>query len=344
MLVFGSIVLGLSIAAAAVPTAPSVGTLTFGEPFPAETYANLNPDGGDARIDLGEVVGKKPVVLVYVIPTNGRSENTFSQIADMVDEQGADAVALFAVTAVSTGFDTTPIRERIQELGWTRPVLMDEDFKLGRALNVQTVPSITVIDKGGILRLANAGSLKQDLEYKMTVRDGLARLAKSGTIGTYGSLPRYDPAQELVGQQAPDFMAPACDGIVRKLSTMLDPRKVNVLVYWSVECSHCRKSLPQINDWYKRNGSNVNLLTAAKCDNDAMKVRTKEFTKLHGFAFPTVLDEGSEIFEMYKITATPTMFVVAPDGTIESLLSVNRDFGPQVEAKVRELLPDEKGG
>jgi thiol-disulfide isomerase/thioredoxin len=178
----------------------------------------------------------------------------------------------------------------------------------------------------------------------MTVADAFSRLAKTGSVGTYGSLPRYDPAVELVGSEAPDFIAPGTDGVVRKWSTLVDPRKVNVLVYWSVECPHCRKTLPEISAWVAENGGGVNVISVAKAESEAVKIRTREFTNMHGLGFPTLLDVDDKIFDAYRITATPTLFVVTPDGVVESLLSPNGDFGEQVSAKTKDLLPAKSGG
>jgi len=341
VLVLALVAVGVAAMAAEGQKVPRVAQAAFGEPFPPSSHANLNPGVGGARVDLGAVLGKKPVVLFYFIPSHARSEAMLDRTVEMLKSTAGDAVALYAVTAVAAGQDPAPITERIRSLGLTVPVLMDENFQLGQRLAVQVVPSITMIDASGRLRLANAASLEQDLEYKMKVKDGLVRLAKSGTVGTYGSLPRYDPAVELVGKKAPDFVAPGTDGIVRKWSTLLDPRKLNVLIYWSVECPHCRKSLPEINDWVRANGDGINVVSAAKVENEAMKVRTKEFVKLHGFTFPTVLDVDSAIFDAYQVTATPTVFVVLPDGTVEALLSAHADFGSQIEAK-KHLLATAK--
>ena len=175
----------LLIAAAVVTAALPAGAQTparvapaaFGEPFPAASYGNLNPGGGDPTIDLATVLGKKPVVLYYFIPNNHRSEEIFAEVQDLVANAGADRIALYGVTALKSGQDPKPTTTRIQELGITVPVLMDADFKLGQVLNVQSVPSITMIDAEGRLRLTNASSPKQDLEYKMTVADAFTRLA-----------------------------------------------------------------------------------------------------------------------------------------------------------------------
>jgi peroxiredoxin len=332
-----------AVAPAVAQGAPRVEPATFGELFPAATYGNLNPGVGAARIDLADVLGKKPVVLYYFIPKNLRSEEMFAEVQDLVEQAGQGKVALYGVTALKSGQDPAPSTERIQELGISVPVLMDADFRLGQILQVQSVPSITMIDAEGHLRLTNAASPKQDLEYKMNVADGLRRLATTGSIGTYGALPRYDPAVELVGSAAPDFVAPGTDGVVRKWSTLVDPRKLNVLIYWSVECPHCRKTLPEINAWVVKNGDGINIVSVAKAESEAVKIRTREFTNLYQMAFPTLLDVDSKIFDAYQVSATPTLFVVTPDGVVESLLSANGDFGEQMTAKVKDLLPVKSG-
>lgn len=325
---------------AAAPQTPSVAPVEFGEPFPAAKLGNANAVAGSpAQVDLANDLGKRAVVLFYWIPKHERSERQLLDAQKRLTGREAK-VALYGVVAVGPGLTPETVALRAKEVGIRVPVLADEGFRLGQRLGVQTVPSINVIDRSGRLRLANGGSLVQTVEYKMTVADALERVSTTGELGTYGSLPRYEPAVELVGRPAPDFSAPSVtDGIVYRWSKLVDPAKVNVLVFWSIDCPHCRKTLPEIGEYVRGKPAGVNVVTVARVDNDAMRTKTREFVQLQGLPMTTLADINRAISEPYNVTATPTVFVVGPNGVVESLLPQGAEnFASQVEAKKKSVL------
>ncbi len=319
----------------AVPPVPP------GEAFPAGTFVNLNDAGGPPKIDLAGVLGKKPVIFCYWIANLARSERIFTDLQQIVEEAGPGKVALYGIAKPFGGStDTMPIKARIQALKIQVPVLLDDSFRLGQQLLVATVPSVAIVDKDGRLRLTNGASLVQQIEYKMDLRDAVARVAATGKLGTYGMLPRYDPVVEMIGKKAPDFEA-ACidDGETRKWSALAAPNKVNLLVFWAVTCPHCQKEMPKLNEWLKDHGDGINVISAARVDNDAMKTKTQEFCKAAGFTFQTYADPTFRIADQFNVNATPTMLVIRPDGVIDSIVPPGEDaFGAFLEAKKKSLL------
>jgi len=317
----------------------------FGERFPASALENLNEGiGGASTVDLGRVLGKRPVVLYYWIAGNQRSETVFQELQELAGELGPQKLLLYGLVTERPGLGAERIVERMRALKIHVPVLNDRGFELGQRLQIHHVPSISILDLEGNLRLANAGSLRQILEYKMNVEDAMRRVATTGKLGTYGSLPRWYPVQELVGQKCPDFDAPLLfDGGVRRWSKMIDPEKMNVLVFWSVDCPHCRESLPELNQWLKKNSDGINLVSAAKVLNETVRVKTEEFCRLHDLVFPTFIDEGRKIGEMFMVISTPTFLIIRPDGVIDSvILSGLENLEKTLEAKKKELVGSSK--
>jgi len=320
----------------------------FGEVFPAGVYTNLGAAGAaDAKVDLKGTIGKKPVVFCYWIPEHERSEEALQAAQQIADQAGTSKLAVYGVVTQPVGANASvvadwlkSVKERIAALKIHVPVLEDDGFKVGRLLAVRSVPSIAVLDAEGRLRMANAASMKQALEYKMDVGDALRRLASTGVLGTYGALPPYFPAVELVGKKCPDFEAPLLgDGTMRKASSLLAPNKVNVLIFWSEDCPHCRKSLPQINAYLKAHPDGINVISAAKVLTDAARLQTEAFCKQEGFIFPTVADSELKMGQMFMVTSTPTVFIIRPDGVIDSVLfSGEADYGATFDAKKKELL------
>jgi peroxiredoxin len=320
------------------PTPPA----EFGKPFPAGPATNLNLDAGPNSIDLRMTLGKKPIVLFYWIPGNPRADELFRDVQELVREVGTDKVALFGVSFQQPGRGPEVARDRARELAIKVPVLDDTGFVIGQRLRVQSVPNITLIDSDGSLRLTNGASLYQTLEYQMNVETAIRRLARTGHLGTYGYLARYHPVNELIGKKCPDFQAPLlgqAGAEDRSWHGLLDAKKVNVLIFWSVDCPHCRQSLPEFNAWLKDNGEGFNVYSAAKVSSEATEVKTREFCEMSGFVFPTIEDRDQRISKLYQVTSTPTFLIIGPDGVIDSvLLSSDTDFGRALERKKRELL------
>lgn len=312
----------------------------FGEPFPVATFKNLNATAGEATINLADLVGEKPLVFCYWTANHERSEQMLRSLQELVDKLGRDKLGLVGVVYEKPGHEAPQIVERINALGIQVPVLSDTGFMLGQRLTVSTVPSISILDAGGRLKLANGAILTQTVEYGLDIEGVIERAASTGDVGMYGPMAKYYPVTELVGRKCPDFRAAELiGGVEKRWSSLLDPKQVNVLVFWSVDCPHCKKTMPQINEWLKRNPDGINLVSAAKISNNVMKTRTREFCKYFNFVFPTLIDENRALSEQFQVTATPTFLIIRPDGVIDSVIvSGNTDFATMFESKMRELL------
>lgn len=343
MLFSGALVLG-----ALDPVAPPQ-PAAFGEVFPHGLHVNLSAgEGPGPKIDLKDVIGKKPVVFCYWIPEHPRAEETLQAVQQIADELSPSKIVVYGVATPPPGASQAAladwvkkVKARIAELKIHLPVLEDDGFRIGRLLGVRSVPSVSVLDAEGRLRMANAGSLKQELEYKMDVAGGLRRLASTGRLGTYGAMPQYYPALELVGKKCPEFEAPLLgDGAVRKSSTLLAPDKINVMIFWSEDCPHCRKCLPQIGSYVRSHPNGINVVTAAKVLNEAAQVRTEEFCKQEGLTFLTTLaDRDLKVGSLFMVTSTPTIFIIRPDGVIDSVLfSGETDYSATFDAKKKQFL------
>ena len=100
-------------AASAAPIAP----LAPGEIFPAGTYRNLNPDPG-GQIDLGPVIGTRPVVLYYWVPGNARSEEIFRELEALAREVGEEQLALYGIAVPRPNASAQAIAGRIGAQGF----------------------------------------------------------------------------------------------------------------------------------------------------------------------------------------------------------------------------------
>jgi thiol-disulfide isomerase/thioredoxin len=326
--------------ARAEESAPRAAAVAPGQRFAAGSFPNLNgAEGQPASVDLRNVLGKKPVVLYYWIAGNRMAEDLLVELDRMRAELGPDAIAFYGVAAPRPERPAEVIRARVAALGVGMPILSDETFEIGSKLFVRSIPNVSIVDAAGTLRLTNGASLRQTLEYKMDLEAAIRRVARTGDVGTYGFLPRYHPVNELIGEQCPDFRASTLDASVeRSWRDMLSKDKLNVLVFWSVDCPHCRESLPEIDAWLKKNPNAVNLVTTAFVDGESTEAKTREYCSTNGFGFPTLMDRDHSARDRFRITSTPTIVIIRPDGVVDSvLLSGHGDFGAAIEKKRSEL-------
>jgi thiol-disulfide isomerase/thioredoxin len=320
---------------------PAVPPVVPGSHFPVATLANLNAAaGGPQSIDLAGLLGKKPIILYYWIPESGRSERVFQELQQLVDDLGRDRIALLGVVVPRPGRGVDLIQERIRALKLDVPVLDDAGFRLGQQLNVSSVPNISLLDAKGRLRLTNGASLNQVLGYELDVGQAIRRLAESGDLMTYGRLDRYYPVRELEGRMSPNFEAPFLrTNEVQNWHSLLDDQKLNVLIFWSVDCPHCRESLPEISRWLDQHPEGVNVVSCADVNSVEAMNKTREFCESNQLRFPTLVDNQSKIGGLYKVTTTPTIVIMGPDGVVDSsLVSGYSDFGTKIEDKKRQLL------
>ena len=331
----------LWVATPAVAQREPVNPVLPGETFAPGTFANFNVQaGGPATIDLAASLGQRAVVFVYWVAGHERADAALQEIQEISSKMAADRAVIYGVAIPRPGREKAEIVKRLAELGIKFPVLDDSDFILGQQLRVQTVPNISILDRTGKLRLANGASLLQVIGYDQTVRTAVERAVTLGDVGSYGYLERYYPVNELVGKACPDFKAPLLSNSVeQRLSGLIKKDHVNVLIFWSVNCQHCRRELPIINAWLRKNQDGLNVITAAGIADDVTKTRTKEFCDVNKFVFPTLVDRDLKISNLYQVTSTPTILFISPDGVVESVVhSTADDFGAVATKKKKEML------
>ena len=168
----------------------------------------------------------------------------------------------------------------------------------------------------------------------------MRRAAAGRTIGTYGTLPTYQPVTELVGKSCPEFSAKSMGAqSASKMSEQIVDDRVNAFIYWSVECPHCRKYMPMLNTWLKENPGKLNVVSVAAVANPAAKIKTEDFCELSEFDFPVLYDEDAVIRDLYMVTSTPTIVLIGPDGVVDSIVNADEDIGAAVEESHARLFP-----
>lgn len=116
------------------------------------------------------------------------------------------------------------------------------------------------------------------------------------------------------GAPAPPFSLSTIRGERRALGDALQSGPV-LIAFFKVSCPVCQFTFPFLQRIYERYGSNKFTFWAIS-QNDAED--TQEFLDKYGVKFPALLDEsGYPVSTAYGLTNVPTIFLIAPDGTIK---------------------------
>ncbi|MBS14107.1 MAG: hypothetical protein CME19_21235 [Gemmatimonadetes bacterium] len=169
-----------------------------------------------------------------------------------------------------------------------------------------------------------------ELEFGITADDATFTYTPSPdeeVVDASGPRPRR-PASELEGMQAPDFTLQTLDGREVTLSSF---RGQHVLIdFWASWCPPCKKALPHIQALSEGTPGLIVLTVNAE---PASAART--FIERNGFSFHTLVDADRSVSTNYQVTAIPTTFIIAPDGTIARHM-----IGYHNEAQLRRALTE----
>jgi thiol-disulfide isomerase/thioredoxin len=91
--------------------------------------------------------------------------------------------------------------------------------------------------------------------------------------------------------------------------------KVTFIEFVFEWCPHCRNMAPIVEKLHERYGGKVEFITVAG-GYRATPEKTAEFIKKYGISWTAVYDEQMEVFRLYRVTGTPTYFIISPDGAV----------------------------
>ena len=132
--------------------------------------------------------------------------------------------------------------------------------------------------------------------------------------------------RDLEGTEAPNFILSALDGREVNLRTF---RGQHVLIdFWASWCGPCKRALQHIQTLADSTPGLVVLTINAEPANIA-----RGFVEQNGFSFTTLMDPDQSVSIAYSVTAIPTTFIIAPDGTIAKHM-----LGYHTEEQLRTAL------
>ncbi len=312
-----------------------------GATFPGMKLSVLRPGSKPAPWDPSSVVGRRPLVICYLATGEPKGEETLLQLQAKAKGSWAGRVEALAAVRFGDG-SADEVARRMSLLGVELPVILDDGFALGRRLGTTTSPSLTLIDRSGVLKISDARSFKQEAIPGTRIADLVDKAARGEPVPTIARLERYYPVTELVGESYPDFMLKQFQGTARvKLSDRFTPgaKKIVAVLFWHPNCPHCKKLMPGIVSGYETYKQFVDLVSVVAIKDGDESRNAADTIRNHKMTFPVLQDEGRRIHEIYKIVSTPTMIFIRPDGVVDSAYtSGDVNYLPVFSAKLQTIL------
>lgn len=113
---------------------------------------------------------------------------------------------------------------------------------------------------------------------------------------------------------APAFSLPDLDGRQVQLSSLRG--RVVVVDFWATWCAPCVLQIPVLNAFQTRHAGSEVVVLGVSVDVDGEDV-VRDFAAQHGIRYPVLLGDESLARE-FGAQGFPSLFVIAPDGSIDS--------------------------
>ncbi len=121
-------------------------------------------------------------------------------------------------------------------------------------------------------------------------------------------------------QDAPDFSLPVVDsnGLTGQKVTLSSFRGRGVLLeFMEPWCSHCQNMAPVLETLYQQyQTQNVAFLSVSGPWNGATANDAANFIRTYHASWTYVYDSSGSVFNAYKVTGTPTYFIIGTNGSI----------------------------
>jgi alkyl hydroperoxide reductase subunit AhpC len=324
----------------AIGATPAIQPVAPGRPLPdLDDLKKVNGDAGPPAAEfldfsLKDYASGKYLLLFYWMVGDSGSEDNLKSVARWAAEK--DDVRLVGIVPPRGGGGVA-VAERARTLGLEIPIIWDEGYRMQRTIRAATVPYITVVDPGRIVRVMGAYNLKHKIIGDITLARYLETALNGGGHPTVSQVPRHYPVTELINEPFIDFtLNTLSENKLFRFSDHVGDGKLTLLIFWSADCGHCKTELPELDNFYRRHGDSLDMVGIVKVPNDAIKKRTTDFLDAHKISFPTVVDRSHKVFSEYRVRTTPTTVVVNPQGRVESVLigaavDLNQELGTLID-------------
>jgi cytochrome c biogenesis protein CcmG/thiol:disulfide interchange protein DsbE len=142
-------------------------------------------------------------------------------------------------------------------------------------------------------------------------------VSRAGTPGATGSGSQMPPPDfyNLAGQPAPGFTLHDLTNTPVSLTQFRGKRLL--LNFWYVACAPCRQEMPDLERFAAQNPQIV--ILGLNIEDDP--ATASQFLQQLGITYPVVLDSHQRVFDLYRLTSTPSSILIDSQGIIRGSVS-----------------------
>ncbi len=136
------------------------------------------------------------------------------------------------------------------------------------------------------------------------------------------------------GSVAVDFQLPDLDG--QKISLSDYRGNVVLINFWATWCPPCLAEIPEIEASYQARHEEGFVVLGVSVEQAPDHIAS--FVEAAGMSYPVLLDEGGEVFRMYRVPGLPMSVFLDREGVIRAR-HVGQLTSAQLDGYLGELLP-----
>ena len=207
------------------------------------------------------------------------------------------------------------------------PLIHDRDQSLSRLFSVEALPVLVLIDSSGWIRMVHLGYTPDDeAEIEGRVRKACGGIRETVvTLQPVGGTTAFSPPEKGGKLAAPgtavgEFTALDPEG--RETSFALwRGRAPAVVFFWSLFCQPCREEFGRLADLAARPPVAGLKVLAVNVDSPKLRPQASRFFASQRSDITGVFDRQLEggrfaVAELFGVNATPSTFLVGPDGSV----------------------------
>lgn len=134
------------------------------------------------------------------------------------------------------------------------------------------------------------------------------------------------------GNLAPNFTLPTLEGDKLTLSEYRGQKII--LNMWASWCPPCIAEMPDMQEFYTNHQTDgIEILAINMTESEKNIENVSKFIEDFSLTFPIVLDEKSQVADLYQVTTIPTTYILDSKGRIEQKI-----IGPITYDKMVQMM------